>query len=170
MHLPKSPIPGLSEQALTHRELWRISNHADLAGEGGLRADGRWHARGHRIVYLAASPPGALIEHLAHLDMDETELPSSYNLLRVRTPDEIEVEVLNAPDGDGWKRDFAVTRTIGDEWLRSGRTALAQVPSAIMPHTYNYLLNPDHNDVARFHIHEVIQALHDPRLLRRVRS
>jgi RES domain-containing protein len=154
----------------TSSALWRISNYADLSGEGGLRADGRWHTRGHRIVYLAASPPGALIEHLANLDMDETELPVSYNLLRVPVSDEIEVEVLNTPDGDAWKRDFAVTRIIGDEWLRSGRTALAEVPSAIMPQTSNYLVNPDHPDVTRVHIQEAMQALHDPRPLRRIHS
>jgi RES domain-containing protein len=147
--------------------LWRISNYLDLLGEGGLRAAGRWHSRGHRIVYLAASLPGALIEHLAHLDIDGTGLPASYNLLRVLT-DEIEVEALNALDGDNWKRDAAIARAIGDEWLHSGRTALAEVPSAVMPHTFNFLLNPDHIAAARFQIQEVMRPLHDPRLFRRI--
>jgi RES domain-containing protein len=138
-------------------------------GKGGLRADGRWHARGHRIVYLADSPPGALIEHLAHLDMDETELPASYNLLRVLASDEIEVEALDTPAGDAWKQDFAITRSVGDEWLHSGRTALARVPSVIMPHTNNYLLNPDHADATRLQIQESMRALYDNRLIRRIR-
>jgi RES domain-containing protein len=150
--------------------LWRISNYADLTGKGGLRADARWHTRGRRIVYLAASPPGALIEHLAHLEMDDTELPSTYNLLRVVATKEIEAEILRVPEGDGWKRDFAVTRAIGDEWLLSTRSALAQVPSAIMPHTYNFLLNPEHPDTAHLRIEEITLALHDPRLLRRIYS
>jgi len=101
--------------------------------------------------------------------MDETELPASYNLLKVLAPDEIEVETLHAPAGDAWKQDFAVTRTIGDEWLHSGRTALAQVPSVIMPCTENYVLNPDHADSTRLHIQESMQALYDIRLLRRMR-
>ncbi len=38
--------------------LWRISNHDDLVGLGGEKADGRWHsaARGKRIVYLSEHP------------------------------------------------------------------------------------------------------------------
>jgi RES domain-containing protein len=101
--------------------------------------------------------------------MDETELPASYNLVRALASDEIEVETLNTPAGDAWKQDFAVTRNIGDEWLHSGRTALAKAPSVIMPCTENYLLNPDHADATRLHIQESMQALYDNRLLRRIR-
>lgn len=57
-------------------ELWRISNYADLSGEGGLRAAGRWHTRGKRIVYLTDHPASALLELLAHMDRDL--IPSSY--------------------------------------------------------------------------------------------
>ena len=42
--------------------LWRISDFADLAGEGGLLVSGRWHSRGRRIVYLSDHPATALIE------------------------------------------------------------------------------------------------------------
>ncbi|MFL6462844.1 MAG: RES domain-containing protein, partial [Bryobacteraceae bacterium] len=48
--------------------LWRISNHADLAGIGGLRCSARWHSQGHRVVYLAWSPSAALIEAMVHLE------------------------------------------------------------------------------------------------------
>jgi RES domain-containing protein len=51
-------------------ELWRISNYADLSGAGGLRAAGRWHSQGKRIVYLADHPSSALLEMLVHLDRE----------------------------------------------------------------------------------------------------
>ncbi len=34
--------------------IWRIGNHADLSGTGGMRSSGRWHHRGAPVVYLAA--------------------------------------------------------------------------------------------------------------------
>ena len=49
-------------------ELWRISNYADLSGIGGLKAAGRWHSQGRRIVYLADHPSSALLEMLVHMD------------------------------------------------------------------------------------------------------
>lgn len=65
-------------------ELWRISNYADLTGTGGLRASGRWHSRGRRIVYLADHPSSALLEML--VDMDREFLPATYQMLRVAIP------------------------------------------------------------------------------------
>ena len=44
--------------------LWRISNHASLTGDGGLRTEGRWHPLGSRVGYCTTSPAGALLEML----------------------------------------------------------------------------------------------------------
>jgi len=75
-------------------ELWRISNYADLSGIGGLRAAGRWHSQGRRIIYLADHPSSALLEMLVHMDRDL--LPATYQLLRVSVPDDIAIEVVAA--------------------------------------------------------------------------
>lgn len=154
---------------LVNRELWRISNYRSLAGVGGRLAGARWHLAGRPIVYLAESAAGALLEVLVHLDLEEGELPGSYNLMRVAVPVDLEVEVLSPPEGDFWKRDQAVTQAVGNEWLAAGRSPLARVPSAIMPSTWNYLLNPSHADAGRIEIIEVTAAEFDFRLFRKVR-
>lgn len=56
-------------------DLWRITNHTTLNGEGGRRYAARWHTAGSHTVYLAASPPGALLEILLHLELSEWKLP-----------------------------------------------------------------------------------------------
>ena len=68
--------------------LWRISDHADLTGEGGLLASGRWHSRGSRIVYLADHPASALVEVLVHLEVESEDIPSSYQLVAVDLSDD----------------------------------------------------------------------------------
>jgi RES domain-containing protein len=55
--------------------LWRISNHALLAGDGGLRVSGRWHTRGKRVVYCAENPAAALLEILVHFEIEIGDLP-----------------------------------------------------------------------------------------------
>jgi RES domain-containing protein len=65
--------------------------------------------------------------------------------MQITAPDEIEIETLNVPVGDDWRRLPIITRGLGDEWLNSKRTALARVPSAIPPNTWNFLLNPEHH-------------------------
>jgi RES domain-containing protein len=147
--------------------LWRISNHADLAGIGGLKASARWHTRGHRIVYLSATPSSALLEILVHLEIDRDHLPRFYKLLEVHVPDDVKIERVEdwATLAKGWKNKQSTTRTLGDQWLERKSSALLQVPSAIVPHTYNFLLNPLHGDAARIVVASVSRQPFDRRLL-----
>jgi RES domain-containing protein len=147
-------------------DLWRLSEYPSLDGEGGRLYSARWNTAGLPVVYLAASPPGALIEVLVHLELEDDELPPAFKLLRVTVPSKLHIAQLPLPSGDEWKTDETLTRALGDAWLKSRRSALARVPSAILPETFNYLLNPLHPDAARITIAEVKSALLDPRLLR----
>lgn len=146
-------------------DLWRISKFHTLDGEGGRLAPGRWNSIGHPVVYLAASPAGALLEVLVHLELDEYEPPPPYTLLQVTIPASIRSIVLRVPSGDSWKTDESITRKLGDAWLESSRSVLACVPSAILPKTSNYLLNPLHSDASKLKITEIRTGTYDRRLL-----
>ncbi len=127
--------------------LWRISNHATLDGRGGLAASARWHTEGREVVYLAESPAGALVEALVHLELDPARLPKSYRLLKAEAPDNLSMKTITGANlPRSWIADQIATRTVGDEWLASKTTALLRVPSAIVPETFNVLLNPEHPD------------------------
>jgi len=130
--------------------LWRISNHKTLDGGGGLVASARWHTRGHPVVYLAESPAGALVETLVHLELDLDHLPWHYQLLKVEAPDSLAVQAVESTAlRSGWTNDELITRALGDKWLKSGETALLRVPSAIVPDSWNMLLNPMHPEANR---------------------
>lgn len=150
------------------KDLWRISNHHSLSGEGGLKYAARWHSAGHRIIYLAESPAGAMVEVLVHLELED-ELPQGYTLLRVKLPDKLPIEEIAVPEGDGWKSNLHLSRRLGDEWLGRRETALARVPSAILPNTSNYLLNPLHRDAKLVQVMASTRAKYDPRLLKYLR-
>jgi RES domain-containing protein len=148
------------------KTIWRISNHITLDGNGGKKSGARWHSKGKRIVYLADSPMAAIVETLVHLDIDSEDTPDFYTLLKVSAPEGPTNRALEHPAGDDWKHDLALTQRIGDAWLASGETLLARVPSVIAPHTWNYLLNPEHPDAKQVHIAEVIKERFDNRLFR----
>jgi RES domain-containing protein len=147
-------------------DLWRISNHALLTGDGGLKASGRWHTRGRRVVYCAQSPAAALLEVLVHFEIDIGDVPLRYRLLRIDVPDDVAVE---RPAREGlaadWFEQTAMTRAIGDAWLAGGSSALFAVPSAIVPATENVLLNPAHPDASRVTVIDVSEHAVDRRLL-----
>lgn len=117
--------------------LWRISNHATLDGAGGLRAPGRWHTRGRRIVYCAPNPATALLEVLVHTELDVEDLPAEFQYLEIEAPDDLASEAAEIAGS-------ARARRIGNDWLQRGSTPLLRVPSVVVPATYNVLINPRH--------------------------
>jgi len=146
---------------------WRISNHTSLAGDGGLRASGRWHTRGRRVVYLAPSPAAALLETLVHFEIEFQDFPRRYRLFTLQAPDDVAVEHVTPHDvPEDWVERTDVTRGIGDGWLAAGRSSLLTVPSALVPDTFNVLLNPGHHDATRMAIVQIADHAIDPRLLK----
>jgi RES domain-containing protein len=147
-------------------KLWRISNYADLNGTGGLTTPARWHNKGIPVVYLAESPALAMLEVLVHFGMAPEDVPSSYQLLEIeyigrKGVSRFADDALPAE----WRDDIALTRATGDEWLSSLKSALLKVPSAIIPHSFNYLLNPRHELAGNAKIIRVQSHPFDTRLI-----
>jgi RES domain-containing protein len=142
--------------------LWRISRHRELTGTGALRVPGRWHHVGQPIVYLAESPAGALLEVCVHTSAND--VPAAFTLLKVQGPDR-KISVIHETDlPEDWRLNFEITRDIGSVWLRKMDSALLRVPSAIVPATSNFLLNPAHVDEAKFRIVEFFSYPFDMRI------
>jgi len=57
-----------------------------------------------------------------------------------------------------------VARARGKFWLRGGRTAVLEVPSAIVPSEKNYLLNPGHPDFRRIRLGRALPFVFGPRM------
>lgn len=144
--------------------LWRISRHRDLHGAGGLRAPGRWHHAGQPVVYLTEWPAAALLEVCVHTSAND--VPPEFTLLRVVGPD-VKPRIIKA-DGLplGWQSRMEITRDLGTAWLRRKESVLLRVPSAIVPETTNFLLNPAHPDAKKFKIAEAFSYPFDARLKR----
>jgi RES domain-containing protein len=119
-----------------------------------LRSPGRWHHAAQPIVYLAESAAGALLEVCVH--MSTNDVPPDFTLLKIEAP-EIQVQAIQC-DGlpTGWQSRLEFTRDLGTAWLQKKDTALLRVPSAIVPETVNFLLNPTHPDAKKFRIVEAL--------------
>jgi RES domain-containing protein len=141
--------------------LWRISQHADLSGMGGLYASGRWHSRGQPVVYLSDHPASCLLEMIVQ-GASLGALPVTYQWLRIDTAEAPVADVGALPNR--WREDSGATRALGDAWLRGGTTALLRVPSVIVPESSNYLLNPARPDAGRCQISSAVRFPLDPRL------
>ena len=114
-------------------------------------------------MYLADTPAGALLESCVHTSAGD--VPPKYTLLAVSVAEDVSTETVDASAlPSGWADALEVTREIGSARLRSQGSALLRVPSALVPATFNYLLNPLHADAARLRIESVYVYPFDPRI------
>lgn len=147
--------------------VYRISNHANLKGDGGLRASARWHTRGHRIVYCAPNPATALLETLVHLEIDIEDFPTTYQLVTIDIPELVSRETIREETlPPRWRQDVHKTRKLGDSWLENQVTALLIVPAVLVPDTMNYLINPVHTDSQSIRIVQKARYAFDERLIK----
>ncbi len=105
-------------------------------------------------MYLAEHPALAALEVRVHLDLPFELLPADYVLMHVSVP---EASVVEASGG---------TAASGDSWLAEGRSAALRVPSVLISHSWNILLNPLHPDAAQAEVLGNQAFGFDPRLWR----
>jgi RES domain-containing protein len=145
--------------------LWRISNYPTLDGSGGLVVSGRWHTKGHPVIYCTWNPATALLETLVHIEIDADDRPERFQVLKIEGPDRlslerIEPEMLQA----NWSEDISFTQRIGDLWLDEQRSLLLDVPSILVPETSNILVNPLHPEASQLRIIRIYEHAFDARL------
>jgi RES domain-containing protein len=104
---------------------------------------------------------------LVHFEIDIQDLPIRYRLSKIEAPDDVQVERVSVDQLPAdWLEKTEVTRALGDGWLKNGSAPVLSVPSAIVPETFNVLLNPAHRDARRIVIIQTGEHAIDPRLFK----
>jgi RES domain-containing protein len=126
-----------------------VSNYGTLDGVGGLYVSGRWHTKGHPVIYCTLNPATALLETLVHMEIDAEDRPERFQVLRIEGPDTLSVKELKGGAlPSSWVDDIAFTQNVGDGWLSEAGSLLLRVPSVLVPETWNVLVNPRHAEAS----------------------
>jgi len=124
---------------------WRIvkARYAANAfdGEGARRSGGRWNSPGTSVVYVLIE---CRIDPALVVPLQRAILPKNW-------------QAYPAP---------AEARAVGDRWVKQGRSVALQVPSVVVPHEHNFLINPAHAKFPSVKILASTPFPFDPRLLR----
>ncbi|HEY7894883.1 MAG TPA: RES family NAD+ phosphorylase [Gemmatimonadaceae bacterium] len=149
--------------------VWRLikTRYASTAfdGEGARRNGARWNSRGTRAAYASSNPALAILEVLVHMTSGGRFL--GYSLIAATLDDAfIETRATSSlpKDWHAWPVPPHV-QAIGDAWIQSRSAVAIRLPSAVVPADHNILINPDHPEFKRLHIHSVEPFEFDPRLL-----
>lgn len=145
--------------------LWRISAYPGLTGIGGLHVDGRWHTLPRPVLYAAEHPALAMVEVMAHMRLSLASIPTTLKLIRIDVGKGAVISP--APElPDGWQANEPTSQALGNRWLDGREGLLLPVPSALVAHARNYLINPTHPQAAT-HLGETVEPFwFDVRYLR----
>lgn len=148
--------------------LYRLSHQKykdDLSGTGAALIGGRWNQKETKIIYTSSSKALSIVEILVHVPADG--IPDDYCMISIEIPDNSPIQTvkLNTLPTD-WNKfpRIGATQNIGTEFIRKNKFLALQVPSAVVPGEFNYLLNPAHPDFKKVKIKGTETFNFDPRL------
>ncbi len=146
-----------------HRIVKARQAQTAFSGDGARIAGGRWNRPGDAVVYASASLALAAIETFIHLGDDALHIKFVH--FRIEIPDAVAVRRCRRPP-PGWRAEppDEASMRYGSRWLHQGRTAVLEVPSAVVPSEMNYLLNPSHPDFRRIRPGRPLPFVFDPRM------
>ena len=148
--------------------VWRLTHKRHVApdGEGARRYGGRWNRPGTPIVYTSGTLSLAVLEFLVHVDSDL--LPDSLVSVRATIPESVVIQTIHPSDlPDNWKdKIIPVTiQDVGTLWAKAATSPVLKVPSVLIEHEWNYVLNPLHPDFEKIRWESAAPFSFDPHLL-----
>lgn len=139
-------------------EVYRITHTkwADKLVGSGYPA--RWNSSGLFVIYAAENISLACLENLVH--RNGFGLDADFSLMTITIPDEIPiVELKSAILPDNWNENdenaHLICRKYGDAWVRSQKSAVLIVPSAIIENEKNIIINTNHFDFSKIKITKI---------------
>lgn len=145
-----------------------LSRYTDQLVASGRPA--RWNGKGTFMIYTAGSIALACLENLARRAGTDTS-KADFSVMEIEIPDKLAVKVITketlAKAHPEWYRvrQYPLTQQMGDQWLNESKEPVLKVPSVIINHEFNYLLNPRHPDFLNIKIKEVSPFTFDQRIL-----
>jgi len=147
--------------------VWRIASlgHAALDGDGARVYGSRWTPKGLPAVFASATLSLAALERFVHTDPDLE--PADLVAIEIRFRSTIRSESVAVADlPSNWREYPAPVEltSIGELWLREGKTVALSVPSVIIPREQNFIINPAHRDFDKLAVASPEPFSFDPRM------
>jgi RES domain-containing protein len=147
---------------------WRIvkEKHARgaFSGEGARVFGGRWNSAGVTVVYCSEHLSLATLETLVHIV--PVVIRDKFRTYRVMFDEALTTTITEKKLPKGWDTQppTAASKAIGDDWIKSGRSAVLALPSVLVRLERTFLLNPNHPDFRKIEIKDIGRFVLDPRL------
>lgn len=153
---------------MTVYRLSREKYRYDLSGKGAELYGGRWNSKGVAMLYTSQSRALAFAEVAIHIPVGL--VPKDYFLISIHFPDTagiLKIAVAEMPTDWRSNPHSNSTQRIGDQFILESKFLILQVPSAVVPGDFNFLINPTHPQSNDVKIESVEQFEFDSRFFTR---
>lgn len=140
-------------------KVFRISKNYyinDLSGSGARLYGGRWNHKGCSVIYTAMSRALATVEYLVHVPYQL--MPQNLSICCINIFDAISLQEIQADTlPDNWKSNPPPISMadIGTNWVKSNKSLMLKVPSAVVDGEFNILINHCHKDMKYVSISDI---------------
>ena len=147
---------------------WRIvkEKHARgaFSGEGARGFGGRWNSAGVPVVYCSEHLSLAALETLVHIV--PVMVRDKFRAYRIEFDDSLLSIMTEKKLPRGWDAQppSTASKSVGDDWIKSGRSAVLALPSVLIRLERTFLVNPNHRDFRKIEIKDMGTFVLDPRL------
>ena len=124
----------------------------------------RWNEDGQHVIYTSDSRALACLENLVH--RSHSGQNDLFRLMVISVPDDLPIfNVVDRQRPRGWKGEFCKEcLQIGSDWYIRNEIPILKVPSTIIPHEWNYVLNTKHPDFRKISLERTEEFVFDERL------
>jgi len=126
---------------------------------------GRWNGSGRKVIYCAESIALAFLENM--IRRQGIGFNQDFKTMILEIPDAMKIQLVqfkNLPNG--WRKfnDYSKCQPIGNKWYDEGIFPILKVPSAVLPESYNYVLNATHPDCRKIKLLKTTDLIPDERI------
>jgi len=127
-------------------EIFRISTaeHASILTASG--SANRWNKRGQNVIYTGASRSLVTLESIVHKSSIRPTTRYKVMVISVSDNENLVKRITIQELPTDWQTlaAYPFLQAIGSKWYERKKTLLLQVPSAIIPFEFNFVINVDH--------------------------
>jgi RES domain-containing protein len=128
-------------------------------------ASGRWNSSGKKVIYSAESIPLAFLENMVR--RQGVGFNHDFKIMIIEIPDKIAISEIDISKLEtGWRdfNEYSKCQPLGDTWYNARETMVLKVPSAVLPESFNYVINTEHPDYALIKLIATTELIPDERI------
>jgi RES domain-containing protein len=127
--------------------------------------EGRWNSEVNKVLYCAESIALAFLENM--IRRQGVGFNDDFKIIVIEIPDKTEITILNTDDlKSGWRdhNNYSECQEHGNQWYNENKTLLLKVPSAVLPQSFNFVINTSHTDYKKIKLVGVSDLIPDKKI------